>query len=39
MLQATIQEAPTTESCVLLSGLGKSMKLKMKHAAHFTVAT
>jgi hypothetical protein len=36
MLQAILQEALNTESFVL-NGLGKGMKLKMKHAVHFTV--
>jgi hypothetical protein len=37
MLQAIVHEAPNSESCVL-NGLGKGMKLKMKHAVHITVA-
>jgi len=37
MLQEFVQEAPNAESSVL-SGLGKGMRMKMKHAVHFTVA-
>jgi hypothetical protein len=37
MLQAIVQKELTTKSWEL-DGLGNGMRLKMKHAVHFTVA-